>query len=143
MRDNFFPIPDFYSSANKLSRRIRLLAIATISCLIFTIGISAVNPVIAKTPNWIDRSNEYAELLEQEIVAKECQSKFAIAESFLEIEPDFKQCRQAGINKVLQELEKQQTEVKSESLRLDLSILLQLGQQQLQSYELNLSLIHI
>lgn len=137
MRDNFFPISSLYSSANKFSRFAKLLAIATISCLILILGTWAINPVSAEVPDLIKRSDESAELLSQAIMAKECQSEFAVALDFLEVEPNFKQCRRAGIHQVLQELEKQQNEVKDKSLRLDLGILLQIGQQQLQSYELS------
>jgi len=137
MKDNFLPIFGFYLRQIKFIRYIRLFAISTISWLIFTIEIWVVHPVIAKAPEWIERSNEYVELLSQAIAAKACQSQFALTQSLLEVEPKFKQCRQTEINTVLEKLERQQTDVNNDSLRLDLSILLKIGRQQLRSYELN------
>ncbi|MEM8674264.1 MAG: DUF885 family protein [Cyanobacteria bacterium P01_G01_bin.67] len=115
---------------------LKLIAIAIISCCICLIFRPAVAPVIAKSPDWVIESNQFAELLSEAIEAKDCQPKFATSESLLEINPSFRKCRQEQLLKVAQRLEKKLAQTKNIDLNVDLEILLKIGQEKLRSYKL-------
>lgn len=125
-----------YLELGAITLRVRLM-IAIVSCFICVIVIPAVSPVIAKSPDWIVRSNKSAELLSKAIAAKDCQQKLAVSESLQEINPAFRRCRQKSVLQAVQSLEQKLTQVKNPELRLDLEILLKVGQQRLRSYKLD------
>ena len=110
------------------------IAIAIITCY-FCMAI-APTPLVAQSPDWIIRSDEYADLLRKAIAAKECQPQSGTNESLLELDPAFKVCRRKSIFKVVGNLAKQRSKVNRADLRLDLSILLEIGEQELRSYAL-------
>lgn len=120
----------------KAIRRLRLSAIAILTCCI-CIAIASVTPVIAKSPDWIVRSNEFADGLSKAIAAEDCQKKLALSESLLEINPTFRACRQKGILQTVKNLEQKLAQEKNSELHLDLEILLKVGQQTLRSYQLD------
>ncbi len=117
-------------------RRLRLSAIAILTCCI-CIAIALVTPVIAKSPAWIVRSNEFADSLSKAIAAEDCQKKLAVSESLLEINPTFRACRQKGVLQTVKNLEQKLAQEKNPQLHLDLEILLKVGQQTLRSYQLD------
>jgi len=96
----------------------------------------APTPLVAQSPDWITRSDKYADLLRKAIAAKECQPQSGTNESLLELDPAFKVCRRESIFKAVENLAKQRSKVDHADLRLDLSILLQVGEQELRSYAL-------
>ncbi|PSB09756.1 hypothetical protein C7B62_11945 [Pleurocapsa sp. CCALA 161] len=117
-------------------RRLRLSAIAILTCCI-CIAIAIVTPVIAKSPAWIVRSNEFADGLSKAIAAEDCQKKLSVSESLLEINPTFRACRQKGVLQTVKNLEQKLAQEKNPELHLDLEILLKVGQQTLRSYQLD------
>jgi len=118
-------------------RYIKLGAIAILTCCL-CIAIAPVVPsVVAKSPEWVVRSNKFANVLEKAIVAKDCQKKLAVSESLQEIDPKFKACRQQSISQAVQKLEQKLSQEKDASLHLDLEILIKAGQQELRSYALD------
>lgn len=112
---------------------IKLSAIAILTCCLCLASAPTIPPVVAKSPGWLNRSNEYAELLERAIEAQDCKPKPTLDANLLEINPTYRKCRRQGILQVVRDLEQKQTEVKNEQLRLDLSILLKFGRQTLLS----------
>jgi uncharacterized protein (DUF885 family) len=116
--------------------RLRLVAIAILACCI-CIAIAPGTPVIAKSPDWIVRSNEFADRLSNAIAAEDCQKKLAVSESLQEINPAFKACRQKSVLQTVKNLKQELAQEKNAALRLDLQILLKVGQQQLRSYTLD------
>jgi uncharacterized protein (DUF885 family) len=112
------------------------LAIAIFTCCI-CIAIASGTPVIAKSTDWIVRSNEFADLLSTAIAAEDCQKDLVLSESLQEINPAFRKCRQKSIHKAVQILEQKLSQVKNPELHLDLEILLKFGRQRLQLYKLN------
>ena len=115
-------------------RYIRLSAIALFACicLIFT-----STTLIAKSPDWVVRSNMSADLLSKAIAAQDCQKKLAVSTSLQEINPAFKTCRQKSVLNAVQTLEQKLDSIKNPQLRLDLEILVQAGRRQLRAYELD------
>ena len=113
-----------------------LIAIAFFTGCI-CIVLSLLTPVAAESPDWIAKSNEYAELLENALIAEDCQPENAISESLLELDPSYGQCRQSSIAEGLKTLEQKQAQVKNKQLRVDLEILQQYGQRQLRREILN------
>ena len=117
-------------------RWIERIAIAILTCCICIIATPVVDPVVA-TSDWVVRSNESAKLLDKAIAAEDCQKKFTTSESLQEIDPNFRSCRQQSVIQAVQSLERKLAQVKNAELRLDLEILLQVGQQTLRSYRLD------
>jgi hypothetical protein len=117
-------------------RRLRLVAIAILACCI-CIAIAPGTPVIAKSPDWVVRSNEFADRLSNAIAAEDCQKKLAVSESLREINPTFRACRQKSVLQSVKNLKQKLDREKNIALRLDLEILLKVGQQQLRSYTLD------
>lgn len=117
-------------------RKLRLLAIAIFTYCI-CIAIAPGTPVIAKSPDWIVRSNEFADRLSTAIAAEDCQPKMVVSESLLEINPTFRACRQKNVRQTVKNLKQKLAKEKNVNLRLDLEILLKYGQQQLRSYTLD------
>ena len=115
-------------------RYIKFMAIAlfTCICLIFT-----STTLVAKSSDWVIRSNVSADLLSKAIAAQDCQKKLAVSTSLQEINPAFKTCRKKSILNAVQILEQKLDWVKNPQLRLDLEILVQAGRQQLRAYELD------
>jgi uncharacterized protein (DUF885 family) len=116
--------------------RLRLVAIAILACCI-CIAIAPGTPVIAKSPDWIVRSNEFADRLSNAIAAEDCQKKLAVSESLQEINPTFRACRQKSVLQSVKNLKQKLAQEKNAALRLDLQILLKVGQQQLRSFTLD------
>jgi hypothetical protein len=116
--------------------RLRLVEIAILTCCI-CIAVAPGTPVIAKSPDWIVRSNEFADRLSKAIAAEDCQKKLAVSESLQEINPAFKACRQKSVLQSVKNLKQKLVQEKNAALRLDLQILLKVGQQQLRSYTLD------
>ncbi|MEY2834134.1 MAG: hypothetical protein RLZZ574_3394 [Cyanobacteriota bacterium] len=124
----------------------KLSAIAIVSCY-FCLAIATVNnPAIAKSPDWVVRSDHFAELLSKAIEAQDCQEKFAVSDRLLEINPAFRACRQQNMQKALQTLKQKLASENNTALHLDLEILLEAGQRSLKAYKLDekyqLSYIH-
>jgi Bacterial protein of unknown function (DUF885) len=118
-------------------RYVKLGAIAILTCCL-CIEIAPVVPsVLAKSPDWVVRSNKFANVLEKAIAAKDCQKKLAVSESLQEIDPKFKVCRQQSISQAVQDLEQKLSQEKDASLHLDLEILVKAGQQELRSHALD------
>ena len=117
-------------------RYIKFGAIALITCCICLIPTS-ITPIVAKSPDWIVRSNMSADLLSKAIAAEDCEKKLAVPKSLREINPAFKACRQKGVLNAVQTLERKLAQVKNPELRFDLEILLEAGRQRLRSYELD------
>jgi uncharacterized protein (DUF885 family) len=118
-------------------RYIKIGTIAILTCCL-CIAIAPVVPsVVAKSPDWVVRSNKFANVLEKAIVAKDCQKKLAVSESLQEIDPKFKECRQQSISQAVQDLEQKLSQEKDASLHLDLEILVKAGQQELRSHALD------
>jgi hypothetical protein len=115
-------------------RRFRLIAIAIITCY-FCVAI-APSLIVAQSPDWIARSNEYAELLEKAIAAENCLEQSGTSKSLPELDPVFKRCRSQSLVQVVKNLAKQRSQTKNANLRLDLEILRLAGQQELRSYTL-------
>jgi hypothetical protein len=114
----------------------RLVAIAILTCCI-CIAIAPGTPVLAKSPDWIVRSNEFADRLSTAIAAEDCQKKLAVRESLLAINPTFKACRQKSVLQTVKSLKQKLAQEKNAALRIDLEILLKVGQRQLRSYTLD------
>lgn len=117
-------------------RRPLRFAIAILTCCI-CIAIAPGTPVIAKSPDWIVRSNEFADRLSNAIAAEDCQKKLAVSESLQEINPTFRACRQKSVRQAVKNLKQKLVREKNVALRLDLEILLKVGRQQLRSYTLD------
>ncbi|MEN9567661.1 MAG: hypothetical protein RLZZ69_2857 [Cyanobacteriota bacterium] len=117
-------------------RWLHLIAIAILTCCI-CIAIAPKTPVVAKSPDWIVRSNEFAEGLSKAIAAEDCQKKLAVSESLQEINPAFRACRQKSVRQTVKNLKQKLTKEKNVALRFDLEILLKYGQRQLRSYTLD------
>ncbi|MGL6345030.1 MAG: DUF885 domain-containing protein [Waterburya sp.] len=114
-----------------------LSAIAILSCC-FCIAIATTShPVIAKTPDWVKRSDQFAELLSEAISSEDCQEKFVLGDRLLEVNPAFRACRQQNLQKVVRTLEQKLAQEKNAALRLDLDILLKAGQRSLRAYKLD------
>jgi uncharacterized protein (DUF885 family) len=133
--------------AAKLFAKRGLCPIAILSCC-FCIAIATINnPVIAKSPDWIERSDQFAELLSEAISSEECEEKSALSDRLLELDPAFRACRQQNVQKAVQTLEQKLAQEKNAELRLDLEILLKSGQRSLRSYRLDekyqLSYVHL
>ena len=111
-------------------------AVAILTCCICVIITLKVSPVTAKSPDWVVRSNESADLLSKAIAAEDCQKKLAVSESLLEINSTFRVCRQKSVHEAVQTLEQKLTQQKNTELRLDLEILLKFGREKLRSYRL-------
>jgi uncharacterized protein (DUF885 family) len=117
-------------------RKLRLVAIAILTCCI-CIAIAPETPVIAKSPDWIVRSNEFADRLSTAIAAEDCQKKLAVSGSLQEINPTFRACREKSVLQTVNNLKQKLAQEKNVALRLDLEILLKVGQRQLRSYTLD------
>ena len=116
-------------------RYIKFSAIAFITCCI--VISTSITPIVAKSPDWIVRSNMSAELLSKAIAAENCNKKLTVPYRLREINPAFKACRQESILNAVQTLEQKLDRVKNPELRFDLEILLKAGRQILRSYELD------
>jgi uncharacterized protein (DUF885 family) len=114
-----------------------LCPIAILSCCFCILIATANNPVIAKSPDWVERSDQFAELLSEAIAAEDCQEKSAVSDRLLELDPAFRACRQQNVQKVVQTLEQKLAQEKNAELRLDLDILLKSGQRSLRSCKLD------
>jgi Bacterial protein of unknown function (DUF885) len=117
--------------------RIRLGAIALLTCCICIAIAPVISPILAKSPDWVVRSNKYADLLDKAIDAEDCQKKFAVSEGLKDIDPSFRACRQNNVLQAVQNLGQKLTQEKDAQLHLDLEILVKAGQQSLRSYELD------
>lgn len=114
-----------------------LSAIALLACFFSIVISTALTPVIAKAPNWVVRSDQFAEQLSKALDAKDCQKKSTMGDRFLEFDPIFRICRQQTVQNVVQTLAQKLAQEKDTNLHLDLDLLLKVGQQELQSYALD------
>jgi hypothetical protein len=118
-------------------RYIKFGAIALLTCCICVAIAPAIPSVIAKSPDWLVRSNQYADSLEKAINAEDCQKKLDVSEGLKEIDPSFRACRQNSVFQSVQSLEQKLAQEKNTQLHLDLEILVKAGQRELRSYVLN------
>jgi Bacterial protein of unknown function (DUF885) len=118
-------------------RFIKLGVIAILTCCLCIAIAPAVPSILVKSPDWVVRSNKFAEVLEKAINAEDCEKKLAISKSLLEIDPAFKACRQQNIFQAVQSLEQKLAQEKNAELRLDLGILVKAGQRELRSHTLD------
>ncbi len=109
------------------------IAIAIASCC-FCLAIAPTS-LVAKSPDWIARSNQYANLLEAAIAAEDCQKKSENS-ALLILDRAFQQCRSENLLQAVKTLEKELNRAKNAYLSLDLQILLKVGRQELRSYAL-------
>jgi len=109
----------------------KLIAIAIIFCYL-SVAIAS-KPLIAQSPDWIARSNQFADILEQGISSKDCYQKSTMSRSLVELDPVFKRCRRTSLHKAITTIEQQLERAKNLDLRLDLEILLKYGKQELRS----------
>jgi uncharacterized protein (DUF885 family) len=116
---------------------IKFGAIALLTCCICVAIVPAIPSVIAKSPDWLVRSNQYADSLEKAIDAEDCQKKLDVSEGLKEIDPSFRACRQNSVFQSVQSLEQKLAPEKNTQLHLDLEILVKAGQRELRSYVLN------
>lgn len=112
------------------------LWLAILTCCI-CIAIAPGTPVIAKSPDWIVRSDQFADGLSKAIAAEDCQKKLAVSESLREINPTFRACRQKSVLQTVKNLKQKLAQEKNPELHLDLEILFKVGQQTLRSYQLD------
>ena len=116
-------------------RYVKFSAIALFTCCICLIFTSI--PLVAKSPDWVARSNMSAELLSKAIEAEDCEKKLAVSQSLQAIDPAFIACRQKSVLNAVQTLEQKLDRVENPELHLDLAILLKAGRQRLRGYELD------
>ena len=116
-------------------RYLKFSAIATLICCI--VISTSITPIVAKSPDWIVRSNMSAELLSKAIAAEDCDRKLTVPYGLREINPAFKACRRESVLNAVQTLEQKLNQVKNPELRFDLEILLKAGREILRSYELD------
>jgi uncharacterized protein (DUF885 family) len=124
--------------ARLIKFRFKILSAIVLLACFFCIAISSViNPVTAKSPGWVVRSDEFAKQLTKALEAEECQKKTDLSDRLREIDQSFKLCRQETLQRAVQTLEQNLVQEKNSDLRLDLELLLNAGQQSLQSYALD------
>ena len=116
-------------------RYLKFSAIATLICCI--VISTSITPIVAKSSDWIVRSNMSAELLSKAIAAEDCDRKLTVPYGLREINPAFKACRRESVINAVQTLEQKLNQVKNPELRFDLEILLKAGREILRSYELD------
>ncbi|WP_404785172.1 DUF885 domain-containing protein [Altericista sp. CCNU0014] len=123
--------------SSSVIRYIKFGAIALLTCCL-CIAIAPVVPsVTAKSPDWVVRSDRFADLLKKAIAAEGCQTKLGVSKSLQEIDPAFRACRQQSVLQAVQSLEQSLAREKNDELRLDLEILRDVGQRSLRSYALD------
>ena len=116
-------------------RYLKFSAIATLICCI--VISTSITPIVAKSSDWIVRSNMSAELLSKAIAAEDCDRKLTVPYGLREINPAFKACRRESVLNAVQTLEQKLNKAKNPELRFDLEILLDAGREILRSYELD------
>ena len=116
-------------------RYLKFSAIATLICCI--VISTSITPIVAKSSDWIVRSNMSAELLSKAIAAEDCDRKLTVPYGLREINPAFKACRRESVINAVQTLEQKLNKAKNPELRFDLEILLDAGREILRSYELD------
>jgi Bacterial protein of unknown function (DUF885) len=118
-------------------RALKLSAIAILACYI-CIAIAPIVPsVFARSPEWVVRSDRFADSLSKAIDAEDCQKKLAVSEGLKEVDLGFRACRQNNVLQAVQALEQKLAQEKDAQLHLDLEILVKAGQQSLRSYVLD------
>jgi uncharacterized protein (DUF885 family) len=120
-----------------MSRYIKLGTIAMLTCCLCIALAPAIPSVFAKSPEWVVRSNQFADLLSKAIDAKDCQKKLATSKSLQEVDPAFRACRQQNVLQTVQSLEQKLDREKNAELHLDLEILVETGRRELRSYALD------
>lgn len=118
-------------------RRIKFGAIALLTCCIYIAIVPAIPSVTAKPPDWVVRSDQFANSLEKAIDAEDCQKKLDVSEGLKEIDPSFRACRQNTVLQSVQSLEQKLAQEQNAQLHLDLEILVKAGRQELRSYALD------
>ncbi|MBN8560603.1 MAG: DUF885 domain-containing protein [Leptolyngbya sp. UWPOB_LEPTO1] len=117
----------------RVSRKTVLwLAIAT---FVFAImSHSVVDAIASAQPDWIKRSNENTNLLTEAESAKQC-SDLALSKSLLQLDSNYGQCREKGINTLLQRFQTKLKQERDPAVKLDLEILIQSATESLKSDE--------
>lgn len=105
-----------------------------IAAFTFAIASHSVSDSLASAkPNWINRSNENANLLKKAEEAKDCANQSTLSRSLLKLDANYEQCYEKNLNTLQQTLQTKLNQETDPTVKIDLEILMQSAAEELRA----------
>ncbi|MBW4442917.1 MAG: DUF885 domain-containing protein [Plectolyngbya sp. WJT66-NPBG17] len=122
--------------AFRLSRKISIL-LAIVSFMVAIASHPLSESIASAKSNWINRSNEYTNLLIKAGSESNCTDQSTLSESLLKLDSNYVQCYEKNLNNTIQTLQTKLNQETDPSVKIDLEILIASANEELRSNQLD------